>query len=430
MVKELIVKILRRVDAAKPTGSVVSIIMPPRKQISDVSKLLTEELGKSSCIKDRTTRNSVAEAQTSAIQRLKLYNKVPPNGLCLYTGLVMEDDNKGEKKIVIDFEPNRPINLNIYSCGLNFVTDEVKKELLANEPPFGFIIVDGNGALYGTLQGRAKEVINKFTVELPKKHARGGQSSVRFGRLRVEKRHNYLRKVCEVAESCFLVNDRVTVTGLVLAGSADFKNELEKTQMFDPRLAEKVVKVVDICYGGENGFNQAIELSQDALESVRFVKERKSISKFFDEIATDSGMVCYGVADTMKLIDAKSIARVLLFEGSADQICHTCACSCVTPTPMRLSYQYVTPEKIAETREFTDQDGSPLDLEGTEVFTEWITENYRGLGIELELVSDRSPEGTQFLKGFGGVCGFLRYKLEQELLLGGVEWTSDDEDFM
>jgi peptide chain release factor subunit 1 len=125
-------RILKRLDNARPTGSVVTIIMPPKKQISEVSKMLVEELGKSSCIKDRTTRNSVNEAQNSAIQRLKLYNRVPPNGLCLFTGLVMEDDNKGEKKIVIDFEPNRPINLNLYSCGLNFVTEEIKKELLAN----------------------------------------------------------------------------------------------------------------------------------------------------------------------------------------------------------------------------------------------------------------------------------------------------------
>ena len=35
-------KILRRVDTAKPTGSVVTIIMPPKKQISDFTKLLAE----------------------------------------------------------------------------------------------------------------------------------------------------------------------------------------------------------------------------------------------------------------------------------------------------------------------------------------------------------------------------------------------------
>jgi peptide chain release factor subunit 1 len=38
-------------------------------------------------------------------------------------------------------------------------------------------------------------VLHKFTVDLPKKHGRGGQSAVRFARLRMEKRHNYVRKV-------------------------------------------------------------------------------------------------------------------------------------------------------------------------------------------------------------------------------------------
>jgi hypothetical protein len=32
-------------------------------------------------------------------------------------------------------------------------------------------------------------------VDLPKKHGRGGQSALRFARLRLEKRHNYVRKV-------------------------------------------------------------------------------------------------------------------------------------------------------------------------------------------------------------------------------------------
>lgn len=38
-------------------------------------------------------------------------------------------------------------------------------------------------------------MLGKFSVELPKKHGRGGQSALRFARLRMEKRHNYVRKV-------------------------------------------------------------------------------------------------------------------------------------------------------------------------------------------------------------------------------------------
>ncbi len=45
------------------------------------------------------------------------------------------------------------------------------------------------------------------------------------------------------------------------SGSADFKTELQKSDLFDPRLLAVVIKVVDVSYGGDNGFNQAIQLS-------------------------------------------------------------------------------------------------------------------------------------------------------------------------
>lgn len=63
---------------------------------------------------------------------------------------------------------------------------------------------------------------------------RGGQSALRFARLRMEKRHNYVRKVAETACQLYVSNDKVNVAGLVLAGSADFKTELSQSDMFDP----------------------------------------------------------------------------------------------------------------------------------------------------------------------------------------------------
>jgi len=185
---------------------------------------------------------------------------------------------------------------------------------LITEPPFGFIIVDGSGALYATLQGNARDILNKFTVELPKKHNKGGQSSVRFARLREEKRHNYLRKVCEIAVQTFITDNKCNVTGLVLAGSADFKNDLNRTDMFDPRLQTKVVNIVDVSYGFENGLNQAIEKSAEALLNVKFMKEKALISDFFNHIALGDGMVVYGVQDTMKLIEAGAVGRIVCFE--------------------------------------------------------------------------------------------------------------------
>ena len=49
----------------------------------------------------------------------------------------------------------------------------------------------------------------------------------------MEKRHNYVRKVAEVATQLFITNDRPNISGLILAGSADFKTELSQSDMFD-----------------------------------------------------------------------------------------------------------------------------------------------------------------------------------------------------
>lgn len=40
---------------------------------------------------------------------------------------------------------------------------------------------------------------------------RGGQSALRFARLRMEKRHNYVRKVAETAVQMFITNDKVAL---------------------------------------------------------------------------------------------------------------------------------------------------------------------------------------------------------------------------
>jgi len=38
-----------------------------------------------------------------------------------------------------------------------------------------------------------------------------------------------------------------------------------------------------------------------------------------------------------------------------------------------------------------------------------LIENYRRFGARLQFISDKSQEGFQFVKGFGGCGGFLRY---------------------
>jgi len=99
---------------------------------------------------------------------------------------------------------------------------------------------------------------------LPKKHGRGGQSAQRFARLREEKRAAFVKKVCESAISCFITDDRPNVAGIVIAGYADFKTVVSESQFFDIRLRKIIMSVVDVSYGGDQGLNQAIELSKSS----------------------------------------------------------------------------------------------------------------------------------------------------------------------
>merc|ERR1712048_1132191 len=259
-----------------------------KQDINLTNKMLTEEAGTASCIKSRVNRLSVLSAITSTQQRLKRYNRTPPNGLILYCGEVLTVEGK-EKKVTIDFEPFKPINTTMYMCDNRFHTEAIK-ELLESDDRFGFLTMDGNGSLFGTVQGSHREILHKFSVDLPKKHGRGGQSALRFARLRLEKRHNYMRKVGELATQMFIPNgEKPNIKGLIVAGSAEFKQALTTDQdLFDQRLAAIVIPpLLDVAYGGEPGFNQAIELSSETLRNVKFIQEKKLISKFLDEVAQD-----------------------------------------------------------------------------------------------------------------------------------------------
>merc|ERR1719245_2872155 len=397
-------------QAARGAGtSMISLIIPPKDEISRWTKTLNEEMGPASCIKSRLTRLSVLGAITSTLQRLKLYNKTPPNGLILYCGEMITEDGK-EKKVTIDFEPVKPINTTMYLCDNKFHTEDLQ-ELLESDEKYGFLIMDGNGALFGTLQGNHREVLHKFSVDLPKKHGRGGQSALRFARLRLEKRHNYLRKVAEHATQFFINVDRPNVSGLVVAGSAEFKQDLVTNDLFDPRLEAILIKpLLDVSYGGENGFNQAIELSSETLKNVKFIQEKRLITKFLDEVAQDTGKYCFGIRDTITGLEMGAVSTLIVWENlDVKRICIK------NPHTDAVETHYLTPEQAKSDKLYRDKDtGEQLDVTGNILFVEWIVENYKTFGTKLEFITDRSQEGNQFCKGFGGVGGIMRYSVEFE----------------
>ena len=422
-------KLIKSLENARGAGtSMISLILPPKSQLSQATNMITQEYGTASNIKSRVNRLSVLAAITSTQQRLKLYSRVPDNGLVVYCGTVLTAEGK-EKKVNFSFEPFKPINTSLYLCDNKFHT-EALAELLESDARFGFIIMDGNGTLFGSVSGNTRTVLHKFSVDLPKKHGRGGQSALRFSRLREEARHNYVRKVAEYAAQHFITDTKCNVTGLVLAGSADFKNELSQSDLLDYRLAPKIIQIVDVSYGGENGFNQAIELAADSLANVKFVQEKRLIQKYFDEISTESGKYCFGLDDTFRALEMGAVETLIVWEN-LEHTRHVLRDSEGREHVILLNKEQ---EQEEDRSRFTDKaTGAEMEeVEEPQPLLEWIAENYKQFGTNLEFVTDRSQEGMQFCKGFGGIGGILRYKVAFEDLAmydeQEDEFMSDDED--
>lgn len=425
-------KLVKGLEEARGNGtSMISLVVPPKGQIPLIAKMLADEFGTASNIKSRVNRQSVLGAITSAQQRLKLYNRVPNNGLIIYCGTVLTEEGK-EKKVNMDFEPFKPINTSLYLCDNKFHT-EALSELLQSDNKYGFVVMDGHGCLFGTLAGNHREILHKVSVDLPKKHGRGGQSALRFARLRLEKRQNYVRKIAELTTQHFITNDRPNVSGLVMAGSADFKNQLLQSDLFDIRLQPIILMVVDVSYGGDNGFNQAIELSADCLGNVKFIKEKKLIGKYFDEISQDSGKYCFGVKDTLMCLDMGAVETLVVWENL--EVNRHVLINNQTQEEHILN---LTPEEEADPKNFHDKE-TGVELESVEKSSmlEWLANEYKKFGCVLEFVTDRSEEGSQFVRGFGGIGGILRYQVNlaefevaSDIESGSDSDSSDDEGYI
>jgi len=234
----------------------------------------------------------------------------------------------------------------------------------------------------------------------------------------------------------FITNDMPNVAGLVLAGLADFKTDLAQSDMFDPRLKAVILTIVDVSYGGENGFNQAIELAADCLSGVKFIQEKKLLTSFMDELAKDTGKYCIGVKETLHALELGAVETLIVYENldvsryvlknvakNVDKVVH------------------LTKEQAQDHSHFEGPGGEELDVVSSQLLVEWFADNYKSFGAKLEFVTNKSQEGSQFVKGFGGVGGLLRYKVDFDSLdndeieaaegEGGDDESDhdDDEDF-
>lgn len=156
------------------------------------------------------------------------------------------------------------------------------------------------------------------------------------------------------------------------------------------------------------GFNQAIDLSAESLANVKLVQEKKLLQSYFDEISQDTGKYCFMVQDTLKALEMSAVETLIVWENMTVnrlQVKNT-----ATGEEKIL---HLTPEQEQNDSYFHDATtGVQLEVVERLTLVEWLANSYKSFGAKLEFVTDRSQEGSQFCKGFGGIGGLLRWKVD------------------
>jgi peptide chain release factor subunit 1 len=142
-------------------------------------------------------------------------------------------------------------------------------------------------------------------------------------------------------------------------------------------------------------------------------------------------MIVFGVNDTMKALEMSAIEKVLLFED-IEYMRYVIK----NPVTGDTKTWYLNKKQEEDPKYFKDQEtGIDLEVVESEPLCDWLCVHYGDFGAQVELISDKTQEGFQFVKGFGGIGGTLRYKIDLDEIVDnnadmGGEDFDPDEDFI
>lgn len=385
----------------------ISLYIPPERQISDFVQELVNELGTATNIKSKTTRKNVQSALNSLIARLKMLpTQAPEKGLVLFCGVT--EDGKMEFHNVPLVEPVRQ---KLYVCDSSFHTEHLREQLKEKET-YGLIVIDRSAATFAFLKGKHLNVLKTIYSHIMGKHRAGGQSARRFERLIEEQAHNFMKEVGELGKKLFLEDlEEEDLKAIIIGGPGSTKEDFYKGTYLDNRAKEKVVDLIDTGYTEEEGIKELVERSANILQNLRYMEEKRIVQKFLEQLAKDTGYVTYGEREVREALQQGAVDTLILSEG-LDKVRIKIQCqSCDYEEEKTLPREKVEKEeeKLAE-RHCPKCKSSLLSIiEKTDIVKE-LGELAEETGTSVEIISTDTEEGTQLINAFGGLAAILRYK--------------------
>lgn len=391
----------------------ITLYVPPGKQISDAINMLRDEYGTASNIKSTTTRKNVQEAIVKVQQRLKLFKDPGEKGLVIFCGAIPQEGGGpgSERMETYVIVPPEPIRIYLYRCDSRFHTEHLL-EMLREKETYGILLIDASGATIATLQGKRLKIVRDMTSGVAGKTRAGGQSARRYERLRDMQLNEYFTRVGQHANDIFLSID--TFKGLILAGPGPTKYDFEKGDYLNYMLKNKIIDTIDTAYVQEQGVKEVVEKAPEIMRKVRYIEEKQIMQQFLYEIGHDTGLITYGEAEVRRALEAGAVRTVLISEKvyllRLTVKCNACG---------HEEKHTVKTQKLGELEQALSEKICPncqapsLAIVDKQDIIDDLAQLAEQANSDVEIISAETEEGQMLKNAFGGIAAILRFKIQR-----------------
>jgi peptide chain release factor subunit 1 len=388
----------------------ITIYIPPGKQISDAVNLLREEYGTASNIKSNVTRKNVLDAIVKVQQRLKLFKDPGEKGIVIFAGALPQEGGgpgteRMETYVII---PPEPIKIFLYRCDSRFHT-EYLQEMLREKETYGILLIDASDATIATLQGKRLTINRQMYSGVTGKTRAGGQSARRYERLRDMQLNEYFARVAGHANETFLPID--TLKGIILAGPGPTKYDFEKAGHLNYQLQNKILDTVDTAYVEEQGVKEVVEKAPEIMRKVRYIEEKQIMQKFLYEVGHDTGMITYGEAEVRRALQSGAVRLLLLSENlDIQRVMIKCgACGYEEQETVKIPNMAAFEQSLVGKPCPKCQAPSLAVVEKVDIVDD-LAQLAELANSEVEMISTETEEGQMLKNAFGGIAAMLRFK--------------------
>ena len=383
----------------------VTVIIPPDRQISDARSLLQNEHGQAANIKSKSTRKNVQGAIESAISSLSRFKNAGERGIALFTGAIIVGNNKTRQTTVVIDDPPQALLSFRYRCDSSFELTQLE-DMLVDKRSYGLFVIDRSEAAYGIASGKRIHVQEHLVSNIMGKHRQGGQSAQRFERLIEEAAHNFFKRATEHACSYWLPNLE-NIQAIIIGGPGATKDYVVRNEYFHHEIAKKIAKThFDVGYSNESGVRELVDNAGALMGEIELDAERQIMNRFLSELIKAQPRATYGEMMIRKALEQGAVDTLLISESmrknSVEIECSGCG--------------HTWTSSLSRTEELPDCpscgviNDSHKELSNTSLI-DVLSQMSAKSNSEIAFISIDTEEGAQLAHGFGGLAAILRYPM-------------------